>query len=126
MKLKEGALITLISSAVVLPMAVSGCTSVARESLVRQIKAVHAQRVRERHEKQLKRKIRAQYPSRRSRVPTNPQEYQRFMDTKRHYDNQTRKGKWAGQYKSGKPIRRIPTESYNGYRNFREGMEKGY
>ncbi len=61
-----------------------------------------------------------------SQVPTNPQEYQRFIDTKRHYDNQTRKGKWAGQYKSGKPIRRIPTESYNGYRSLKRGIKRGY
>ena len=61
-----------------------------------------------------------------SQVPTNPQEYQRFIDIKRHNDNQTRKGKWAGQYKSGKSIRKVPTQTYNGYRSFRRGIKRGF
>ena len=61
-----------------------------------------------------------------SQVPTNPQEYQRSMDIKRHNKNQERKGRWAGQYKSGKPIHKIPTRTYNGYRSFRRGMKRGF
>ena len=36
------------------------------------------------------------------------------------------KGKWAGQYKSGKSVGRIPIQpGYNGYRSLIRGIKKG-
>lgn len=52
-------------------------------------------------------------------------DYQEEIQKREWRKQQEGKGKWAGQYKSGKPVRRIPIQpGYNGYRSLRKGMRR--
>lgn len=70
--------------------------------------------------KDLDRQMRGQNPNYRT---GDYQEEVQKMEWRRQQEG---KGRWAGQYKSGKPVRRIPVQpGYNGYRSLREGMKRG-
>ena len=52
------------------------------------------------------------------------QSYQQFKDERNYYHNQEGKGRWAGRYRSGKRIHRIPTSRDNGYRDMMNKLFK--